>query len=293
LGGFAPNALLTTYPIIEETDDLMGLLDGKIVLLSGVGIGSGIGTATMREVISQGGSPVITCYPAMFERVEEMAEGTHIFPCDFSQEDGIAGMCEALFSKGLRLDGFLHCVANVPASMLAEGRRFITVTTEEMIEAIQLNALSFHWLAKHLLGNGDESRRVLCAEAVGVAMTFRLGSQSVVETYWPMGFSKALLECIGLYLAQDLGQDGIRIHLLNAGPVRTAAARGIPNFMALYHAVPDLVPLGLNTTAEDVARGIVYLLSPYSKGVTCVHTVDHGLGNQGIIPVQDQRKTKT
>lgn len=278
----------------ERTGATMGLLDGKKVLLSGVGLRRGIGTTVMREVISQGGTPVITCYPTMSDRVGRMPEARdlEIFPCDFSNEAGIARMCEDLFERGLRLEGFLHSVANAPASTLEVGRRLITLTTGEAIEAIGLNALSFLWLTRHLLGGGDESKRVLSAEAVAVAMTFQLGSQGVVETYWPMAYSKALLECLALYLAQDLGQDGVRVHLLNAGPIDTMAARGISNFMALYQAVPDLVPLGMNTAAEDVARGVVYLLSSYSEGADLVLTVSHGLGDQGIIPVQDRREAQ-
>jgi enoyl-[acyl-carrier protein] reductase I len=269
----------------------MGMLDGKTVLVSGVGLKRGIGTAVARKVISQGGKPVITCHPTLVGKTEGLFEGEDlcVVPCDFSQEEDIARMCKTLSGNGLQLDGFLHSVASLPNSVLAKGRRLVDLTTEEILEPLKLNALSFLWMARHLLGNGGESRRILSAEAVGVAMTFRLGSQKVVDTYWPMAPSKALLEVLALYLAQDLGRDGIRIHILDAGPIDTVAARGVPNFMALYRSVSDVVPLGQNTTAEGVANAIAFLLSPDAKDVGLILSVDSGLGMRGIIPVPDTR----
>ena len=51
---------------------------------------------------------------------------------------------------------------------------------------------------------------------------------------WPaydwMGVAKAALESTSRYLARDLGQRGIRVNLVSAGPVKTLAAKGISGF---------------------------------------------------------------
>jgi enoyl-[acyl-carrier protein] reductase I len=45
-----------------------------------------------------------------------------------------------------------------------------------------------------------------------------------------MGVAKAALESTSRYLAKDLGAENIRINLVAAGPIRTIAAKSIPDF---------------------------------------------------------------
>ena len=51
---------------------------------------------------------------------------------------------------------------------------------------------------------------------------------------WPaydwMGVAKAALESTSRYLARNLGEEGIRVNLVSAGPLRTMAAKAIPGF---------------------------------------------------------------
>ena len=45
-----------------------------------------------------------------------------------------------------------------------------------------------------------------------------------------MGVAKAALEASVMYLAEDLGKDGIRVNAISAGPIKTLAASGIGDF---------------------------------------------------------------
>jgi enoyl-[acyl-carrier protein] reductase I len=90
---------------------------------------------------------------------------------------------------------------------------------------------------------------------------------------WPaydwMGVAKAALESVGRYLARDLGPRGVRVNLLAAGPIRTAAASGVPGFEALEDAWSERAPLGWE--AEDptpVADAALFLLSDLSRGTS-------------------------
>ncbi len=51
---------------------------------------------------------------------------------------------------------------------------------------------------------------------------------------WPkydwMGVAKAAFESTARYLARDLGDRGIRVNLVAAGPIKTMAAKSIPGF---------------------------------------------------------------
>ena len=58
-----------------------------------------------------------------------------------------------------------------------------------------------------------------------VTMTY-LGSVRSVPQYNVMGVAKAALESAVRYLAAELGEKGIRVNAVSAGPIKTRAGRG-------------------------------------------------------------------
>ncbi|HKZ46835.1 MAG TPA: enoyl-ACP reductase, partial [Thermodesulfobacteriota bacterium] len=94
------------------------------------------------------------------------------------------------------------------------------------------------------------------------------GSEKVIPNYNVMGVAKAALEASVKYLAADLGQKGIRVNAISAGPVKTLAAMGIAGFRDILNVVEKKAPLKRNVTTEDVAKTALYLLSDLSSGVT-------------------------
>ena len=69
------------------------------------------------------------------------------------------------------------------------------------------------------------------ARGGGSIMTLSyIAADRAVPGYNVMGVAKSALESIVRYLAWDLGDGGIRVNAISAGPVRTLAARGIPGF---------------------------------------------------------------
>ena len=58
-----------------------------------------------------------------------------------------------------------------------------------------------------------------------------------------MGVAKAALESSVRYLAYDLGAQRVRVNAISAGPIKTAAARGIPGFADIYKAMLERAPL--------------------------------------------------
>ena len=107
---------------------------------------------------------------------------------------------------------------------------------------------------------------------------------------WPvydwMGVSKAALEAVSRYLARDMGPRGVRVNLISAGPIATAAASGIPGFDGLASAWPLQAPLGWDSEDPDpVADAACFLLSDLSRAVTgeILH-VDGGFHAVGAAP---------
>jgi len=99
-----------------------------------------------------------------------------------------------------------------------------------------------------------------------------------------MGVAKAALEASVRYLAADLGNRGIRVNALSAGPSKTLAASGIGDFRHILKWNSLNAPLKRNVTLEDVGGSGLYLLSDLASGVTGeVHHVDSGYHVVGMV----------
>ena len=93
-------------------------------------------------------------------------------------------------------------------------------------------------------------------------------AERVMPHYNVMGVAKAALEASVMYLAEDLGKDGIRVNAISAGPIKTLAASGIGDFRYILKWNELNSPLRRNVTIEDVGKSGLYLLSDLGSGVT-------------------------
>jgi enoyl-[acyl-carrier protein] reductase I len=84
-----------------------------------------------------------------------------------------------------------------------------------------------------------------------------------------MGVAKAALESISRYLARDLGPSGVRVNLVAAGPIRTAAAGGIPGFDELAALWGERAPLAWDVDdPAPIASAVCFLLSDAARAIT-------------------------
>ena len=115
-----------------------------------------------------------------------------------------------------------------------------------------------------------------------IAMTFD-GSSRVYPNYNIMGAAKAALESSVRYLANDVGEKGIRVNAISAGPIKTLAASGISDFDSMLKRSREKAPLKRNIDADDVANLALFLCSDMSKNITGqVIYVDAGYSIMGI-----------
>src|ERR1700735_1878275 len=117
-----------------------------------------------------------------------------------------------------------------------------------------------------------------------MALTY-LGATQIVPNYNLMGIAKAALESTMRYLAFDLGDRGIRVNAISAGPIKTASSRQVGGFSRILDVVPKVAPLRRNVTPEDVGNVAAFLASDLSSAVTAdVHFVDAGYHAMGMYP---------
>jgi enoyl-[acyl-carrier protein] reductase I len=256
----------------------MGMYDGKRVLVLGVAndrsIAWGIAEALHRE-----GAELAFNYlnEALERRVRPLAESLqceNVFQCDVQKEEQIDAMFAELKERWGTIDAVVHSLAYAEKDDLSN--RFVNTTRSGFQTALDISAYSLVSVAKRALP--------LMSENGGSIVTLSyLGAERVVQNYNVMGVAKAALEASVRYLAADLGQDNIRVNAISAGPIKTLAASGIPQFRDMLTAFAEKAPLKRNVTQEDVANTGLYLLSPLASGVTGeVIYVDCGFNVMGM-----------
>lgn len=255
----------------------MGSLSGKKYLIIGVAnersIAWGIAQALHRE-----GAELAFTYlnEALEKRVRPLAEELgckNVFKCDVQSDAEISQLFEDISKLWSGLDGLVHAVAYAEKADLHN--RFHTITRAGFQLAMDISAYS-------MIAVCGKAAELLKANQGSIVTLTYLGSEKVVKNYNVMGVAKAALECCVRYLAADLGEFGIRVNAISAGPIKTLAASGIPQFKDMLASFEDKAPLRRKVTQEDVGEVASFLLSPKAAGITGeIMYVDAGFNIMG------------
>jgi len=253
------------------------LLEGKKLLVTGVLTPQSIAFAVAREAQEQGAELLLTSFGKAMSLTEKSARRLPSPPDVLEMDVNDAAHVEAVaVEAGNRwgtLDGVVHAIAFAPQDAL--GGNFMNTPWESVATAVQTSAYSLKALAGGMLP--------LMKENGGGIVSLDFDASVAWPIYDWMGVAKAGLEAVSRYLARDLGQYGIRVNCVSAGPLRTIAAKGIPGFDRIAEAWAKQAPLGWDTgDPTPVARAVVFLLSDWAAGITgeIVH-VDGGFHAMG------------
>jgi enoyl-[acyl-carrier protein] reductase I len=116
------------------------------------------------------------------------------------------------------------------------------------------------------------------------------GGQKAIPKYNVMGVAKAALEASVRYLALELGEEGIRVNAISAGPIRTLASAGVSGFKTMHREFTQLAPLKDSITIDDVGDAAVWLSSDMASRTTGeVLFVDSGYNILGLTLPEDNR----
>ena len=171
----------------------------------------------------------------------------------------VTGQLEAMFdqirSKWGRLDILVHSIAFAPKADLQGG--ILNCSAEGFAKAMDISCHSFVRMAKlaaPLMTNGGTM----------FAMSY-FGANRVVPNYNVMGPVKAALEAVCRYLAYELGPQGIRVHAISPGPLKTRAASGLKDFELLLNQAEQRAPIGELVDIMDVGFACAYLATPFAR----------------------------
>jgi len=262
-----------------NTMSLGGILKGKRALVTGVANDRSIAWAIAQAFKAEGAELAFT-YPgaSMGERVVPLVQALSpaaVLDMDVSSDESIDRAMAELRAVWPAFDILVHSIGFAPRGALAG--RFTEVTTREAWR-ITLDVSAYS-----LIGLTRAARPFLSSGGSVVTLSY-YGAEKVVRNYNVMGVAKAALESSMQYLADDLGQDGIRVNAISAGPVKTLAAAGIKGMRAMLDENAEKTPLKRNIDQDDVARACLFLCSDLARSVTGeVLHVDCGQNILGVV----------
>ena len=235
----------------------MGLLDGKRILVTGVLTDASLAFGIASLAASEGAEMVLTGAGrglSLTERTARKLPGSPpVLAFDVTDPDHPAALREALAGRWGSVDGALHAIGFAPEVCL--GDDFMAAGWDDVKVAIEISAYSLKTLAEVVVPLMDDGGSIV-------------GLDFDATVAWPfynwMGVAKAAFESTARYLARSLGDQGIRVNLVAAGPMRTMAARSIPGFEVFEDSWAGRAPLGWDVKdSSSVAKAAVALLSDW------------------------------
>ena len=243
----------------------------------GVANNRSIAWGISKAVAAQGAEGALTYHgDALKKRVEPLAAelgSTMVLPCDVTDAASMDAVFATLKEKWGRLDFLVHAIAFSDKNEL-DGR-YVDTTEANFSQTMLISCYSFTALAKRA--------EPLMTDGGSLLTLTYYGAEKVMPHYNVMGVAKSALEASVRYLAADLGQNGIRVNAVSAGPIKTLAASGIADFRYILKWNEYNSALRRNVTIDEVGGAGLYLLSDLSRGVTGeIHHVDSGYHVQGM-----------
>jgi len=254
-----------------------GVLAGKRGLIMGVANDKSIAWGIAQSAAREGAELAFSYQGEVLEkRVAPLAQevGADMLTCDVTDDASIDALFKALEDKWGSLDFVVHAIGFSNKDELKG--EYLGTSRENFALTMDISVYSFTAVAQRAAPLMNEGGSL-------VTLTYQ-GAVKVVPNYNVMGVAKAALEASVLYLAADFGPRGVRVNGLSAGPVRTLAASGIGDFRTMLKWNELNAPLRRNVTIQDVGDACLYLISPWSNGVTGeIHYVDGGANINGMI----------
>ena len=251
----------------------MGFLEGKKVLILGLLSDRSIAYGIAAAMKKQGAELAFTYQMEKHQgRVEKLAanfDSNLVLPCDVSNDDHIVELFPKLSAFWNKFDILVHSIAFVPKEAL-DGD-FVQATTRENFKiAHDVSSYSFTALAKEALPYLNNNASLLTVSY--------LGAERTMPNYNVMGLAKASLEANVRYMSHSLGEKGVRVNAVSAGPIKTLAASGIANFDKMIGYNEKHAALKRNVTIDEVGNAAAFLCSDLASGITGEITyVDGGM----------------
>ncbi|GAB4328785.1 MAG: 3-oxoacyl-[acyl-carrier-protein] reductase [Promethearchaeota archaeon] len=241
----------------------MGLLDGKVAIVTGSG--RGIGKAIAEKLASEGASVVVADIDEA--SAKETAEGLTSAGMDaigvqvnVADRASVKAMVAAALDKWGRVDVLVNNAGVTRDSMLAK----MTDEQWDLVMAVNLKGVFYctqetigHMVERAQEGAASNGKIVNISSTVGksgnIGQTNYCASKAGV-----VGFTKAL--------AKEYAKYAIQANAIQPGFIKTPMTDKIPE--KVVQKFLAVIPLGRMGMPEDIANAVLFLASPLSDYMT-------------------------
>lgn len=253
------------------------LMQGKKGLVMGVANDRSIAWGIAKAAADHGATLGFTYQgDALEKRVRPLAESVNsplVLSCDVTNADSMDAVFAEVEKTWGKMDFLVHAIAFSDKDELKG--QYLDTSRDNFLRTMDISCYSLTALAQRAAPLMNDGGSI-------VTLTY-YGAERVMPHYNVMGVAKAALEASVRYLAVDLGNRGIRVNAISAGPIKTLAASGIGDFRYILKWNEYNSPLKRTVTIDEVGDSALYLLSDLSRGVTGeVHHVDSGYHTIGM-----------
>ena len=233
------------------------LLENRTALVTGASRGIGQAIATQ---LCQNGAHVIVNYfrsenaaTSLVRKLEEQGGSASMIKADVTRPDEAERLVAMAAERGLDI------LVNNAGPKIKSGS-FASLKWSDMAQANeQIVGSVFHVTQAALPALEVSQGRV-----VNVLSSAALGRTA--HNWLPYVTAKAALLGLSKNLAQELGPKGVRVNMVSPSLVDTDLTGEIPDRMRQMFV--SRTPLRRLATAEDVAKAVLFLVSPYADFIT-------------------------
>ncbi|OBI83214.1 SDR family oxidoreductase [Mycobacterium asiaticum] len=247
---------------------MTNLLDGKVVVISGVG--PGLGTTLARRCALEGADLVLAARSVdrlddVAKQVVDLGRKAVAVRTDITDDDQVKNLVDATQQAYGKADVLINNAFRVPSMKPLAGTTF-----QHIRDAIELSALG----ALRLIQGFTPALAEAKGSVVNVNSMVIRHSQAKYGAY---KMAKSALLSMSQSLATELGEQGIRVNSVAPGYIWGDTLQGYFNHQAgkygttaeqIYQATAANSDLKRLPTEDEVASAILFMASDLSSGIT-------------------------
>ncbi|MEM7295275.1 MAG: enoyl-ACP reductase [Pseudomonadota bacterium] len=238
------------------------LLKGKRGLITGIANNRSIAYGIASVFRAEGAELAFGCQMDVFgKKVQPLADEMGVkLVLDYNVLDD-ASTKTAFDTMGTAwgsIDFAIHGIAYSDKAELTGD--FSKTTRENFKNSMDISCYSLIDMARNAAPLMTEGGSIL-------SLTYQ-GSRRATPWYNVMGVAKAALETTTLYLANELGPQGIRVNCISPGPMKTLSGAAIGGARKTFRFTEANAPLRKNATLEAIGGTAAYLCSDYGDCTT-------------------------
>lgn len=198
--------------------------------------------------------------------VQKLFPDSPVFVYDVEKNENLLNEVKKHTDK---LDGLLHSLA---FANFSEGPKpFHETKREDYLQAAQISCFS-------LVEMSNALKEIFTPDASIVTISI---SNTRATSYGYLGPIKAMLDATVPFLAKSFSEfSRIRVNAVGAGPLKTSASAGIPDYIDNYLFAEQLTLRKKSLETQEVANTVCFLLSERSSGINAsTLLVDAGMSS--------------